>query len=264
MPEPRIDAHWQAQGETLEDLGRLHDAQPWQPQGLPLSRSAFAAFASAGGGRLRGPRVKDADAVRELTAAGLVDGSGRLTPDGETTHTVLRSADRRVRVESVAGGVPGTYEAARLQGTVVVWATDSPQRSAGDPATGREALATATSGTLMWFPTMQLAGDLAGWLQVGPSWPMAVTPVSLTEELVTARSDDPTVPPPADADDNLRAVWAAPWFTWTLGTDTEHQLAGIHAGRHGHLRLVAEGDRLQLHPWPAETLFSMLVGVSLL
>lgn len=264
MPEPRIDEHWQSQGETLEDLGRLHEAQPWQPQGVTLSRQGFAAFAAAGGGLLRGTRVKDDAAVRELAAAGLVDEGGRLTSEGESTHTVLRSADRRIRVESVAGGVPGTYEAARLQGTVVAWATASPQQSAGDPVTGRKALSTATSGTLLWFPTMQLVGDLAGWLQVGPSWPMAVTPVSLPQELVTARSDDPSVPPPADADDNLRAVWAQPWFTWTLGTDTEHQLAGIHAGRHGHLRLVAEGDRLQLQPLPAETLFSMLVGVSLL
>lgn len=264
MAEPRTDPFWSGQGEELEDLSRLHEAQPWTPEGMPLSRSAFTTFAAAEAGLLRGPRVSDEAAVEELHHAGLVDGSGRLTEDGRSTHTLLRSADRRIRVESAAAGVPGTYEAARVRGSVVVWATDSPQTWAGTKPVGKDRLASATTGTLMWLPTMHLAADLAAWLQVGPAWPMALSPDRLPRELVAQRTDDATAPPPSGADEHLREIWGQPWFTWTLTSDTEHRVAGVHAGRHGHLRLTDEGDEVVLSPLPSEPLFAILVGMSLL
>lgn len=295
--EPRTDEHWARHGETLEDLSRLHAAQPWAGEGLALSRAAFAAFALAGRG-LRGPRVRDAEAAAELERAGLVDASGRLTEDGASTHAVLARADRRIRVETVTDGVPGTYEAARYAGSTVVWATASPQSWAGRGARGKDALESATSGVLQWIPTMHLPAEIAAWLGVGPAWPMATSPAVLPRELVTARADDATVPPPEDADDHLRAVWAEPWSTWSLTADTGHAVAGLHAGRHGHLRLLDEGEGergregdsargplgqgihgpdakgahepapegevVHLQAWPAEHLFRVLVGVSLL
>lgn len=297
LAEPRPDEHWARHGETLEDLSRLHAAQPWAGEGLALSRAAFAAFALAGRG-LRGPRVRDAEAAAELERAGLVDASGRLTEDGASTHAVLARADRRIRVETVTDGVPGTYEAARYAGSTVVWATASPQSWAGRGARGKDALESATSGVLQWIPTMHLPAEIAAWLGVGPAWPMATSPAVLPRELVTARADDATVPPPEDADDHLRAVWAEPWSTWSLTADTGHAVAGLHAGRHGHLRLLDEGEGergregdsargplghgihgpdakgahepapegevVHLQAWPAEHLFRVLVGVSLL
>ncbi|WP_122262054.1 hypothetical protein [Ornithinimicrobium cerasi] len=261
--EPRTDDYWAAHGETLEDLGRLQLAQPWEPDGLTLSRAAYAALAEAGRGLLGGTRVRKADAAAldELRRAGLVDDAGRLTEEGTTTHTALTQADRRVRVESVAGGVPGTFEAARHGDTALVWATDPPARHAGRDTLGRDVLASATCGTLQWIPLMQLPAQLAAWLQVGPAWPVATAPARVPHDLVAARADDPATAPPPDADDHLRSVWAEPWFTWTLTTDTGHALAGVHAGRHGHLRL-GEDDLLQAYP--SEPLFGALVGVSLL
>lgn len=264
--EPRDDDFWVRRGETLEDLGRLQEAQPWTPDGLRLSRAAFAAFAEAGRG-LRGPRVKDRSAVEELQQAGLVDAAGRLSEDGRTTHAALAGADRRIRVESAAAGVPGTFEAARYGDTALVWATDPPSRWAGGPARGRDALESATTGTLQWVPLMHLPEELAAWLQVGPAWPMATSPQRLLRELVTRRAEDERVPPPPDADDHLRAAWAEPWFTWVLTTDTGHAVAGVRAGRHGHFRLEdtqEQDDAVDLQAFPAEPLFATLVGVSLL
>ncbi|QFG69890.1 hypothetical protein [Ornithinimicrobium pratense] len=264
--EPRTDDFWSGRGETLEDLGRLQQAQPWAPDGLPLSRAAFAAFAEAGRG-LRGPRVKDRSAVEELQQAGLVDASGRLTEDGRTTHAALAGADRRIRVESAAAGVPGTFEAARLGDTALVWATDPPSRWAGGPARGRDALESATTGTLQWIPLMHLPEELAAWLQVGPAWPMATSPPRLPRDLVTERAEDDRVPPPPDADDHLRSAWAEPWFTWVLTTDTGHAVAGVHAGRHGHFRLAEPEEQdgvVDLQAFPSEPLFTTLVGASLL
>lgn len=265
--EPRTDEFWSRHGETLEDLARLQRAQPWAPDGLSLSRGAFAAFAEAGRGLLGGPRVRDRAAVEELQRAGLVDGSGRLTEDGRTTHAALAGADRRIRVESAAGGVPGTLEVARHGDTALVWATDPPVRWAGEPARGRDALASATTGTLQWVPLMHLPEQLAAWLQVGPAWPMATHPPLLPRDLVLARAEDDGTPPPPDADDHLRAVWAEPWFTWTLTTSTGHAAAGVHAGRHGHFRLSQpEGPDTVVHlqSFPSEPLFALLVGVGLL
>lgn len=265
--EPRTDEFWAGHGETLEDLARLQQAQPWEPDGLALSRAAFAAFAEAGSGLLGGPRVKDRAAVEELQRAGLVDGSGRLTDDGRTTHAALAGADRRIRVESAAAGVPGTLEVARHGDTALVWATDPPARWAGEPALGRDSLASATSGTLQWIPLMHLPEQLAAWLQVGPAWPMATSPPLLPPDLVTARAEDDGTPPPRDADDHLRAVWSEPWFTWMLTTDTGHAAAGVHAGRHGHFRLSdpeGQDDVVHLQSFPSEPLFAMLVGVGLL
>lgn len=259
--EPRTDEFWVRHGEILEDLGRLQLAQPWEPDGLTLSRAAYTAFAQVRSGLLGGPRVKDEAALEELLRAGLVDEAGRLTGDGTTTHAALTKADRRIRIESVAGGVPGALEAARHGDTALVWATDPPARWAGQEAVGRDALASATGGTLQWIPLMHLPEHLAAWLQVGPAWPPATSPEQVPADLVAARADDPATPPPAEADDHLRAVWAEPWFTWTLTTDTGHAMAGVHAGRHGHIRL-AEGDHFQA--FLAEPLFAALVGVSLL
>ena len=259
--EPRTDDFWAARGETLEDLGRLQQAQPWQPDGIPLSRAAYAALAEAGRGLLGRTRVKEEAALEELRTAGLVDGSGRLTEDGTTTHRALTGADRRLRVESAAGGVPGAFEAARYGDTALVWATDPPARWAGGEALGRDALSSATTGTLQWIPLMHLPEQLAAWLQVGPAWPMATSPAAVPADLVAARADDPATPPPADADEHLRAVWAEPWFTWTLTTDTGHAVAGVHAGRHGHFRL---GDDDLFQSFPSEPLFAALAGVSLL
>lgn len=265
--EPRTDDFWSGQGETLEDLSRLQQAQPWAPDGLTLSRAAFAAFAEAGRGLRGGPRVKDRAAVEELQQVGLVDASGRLTEDGRTTHAALAGADRRIRVESAAAGVPGTFEAARHGDTALVWATDPPARWAGEPARGRDALASATTGTLQWIPLMHLPEEIAAWLQVGPAWPMATSPQRLPRDVVTARAEDDGIPPPRDADEHLRAVWSEPWFTWVLTTDTGHAAAGVHAGRHGHFRLAdpeGQDDVVDLQSFPAEPLFAMLVGVSLL
>ena len=265
MPEPRLDDFWRARGEALEDLSRLHGSQHWEPDGVRLSRDAFVALAQVGRRRVGAARVKDEAAATELESVGLVDGAGRLTDDGMTTHAVLSTADRRIRVESAASGVPGTYEAARRQGAVVVWATDSPASWDGRTTLGRDRLASATSGTLLWLPTMQLPTDLAAWLQVGPSWPMDLPPDAIATDLVTARMDDPRAPAPDGAGEFLREVWAQPWFTWTVTTDTEHRLAGIHAGRHGHLRLQDHGSSLvTLGALPSEAFFSILVGMSLL
>lgn len=274
--EPRRDGFWAGQGETLEDLGRLVDVQPWVPQGWALSRAAWSALALAGRGLIRGLRVTGPE-VQELADADLVDARGRLTKDGEALHTVLTGARRRIRVESSAAGISGVFEAAVLDGTALVWATEGPRRAA-QPAPAGEGLRGATCGTVLWLPTMHLPAQLAAWIGLGPAWPMATSPGAMPRAVLDRRTGDPTAPPPADADDHLREVWSQPWSTWSLVTDTGHAVAAVQAGRHGTFRLLdvapedpprtstqdQEQERVQLTAWPAVDVFAVLVGVSML
>lgn len=265
VAEPRIDSYWLPHGETLEDLGRWEHEQRWAPEGQQLSRAAFDALTGAGRSLLGGLRVKDRSAADELRRIGLVDGSGRLTEDGQDCYAALAGADRSVRVTSALTGAPGTFEAAVLGETAVVWATHPLSQWIGGPARGRDVSDQAT-GTLQRIPLMHLPENLAAWLQVGPAWPLATSPRRLPRELVTARAAGDRVPPPPDADAHLRSVWEEPWSTWVLRTDAGHAVTGLRAGRHGHFYLAQPEDEdgvVDLQAFPSEPLFAALVAASL-
>lgn len=263
MPEPRPDTFWAGRGVELEDLTRLREAQAWRPEGLPLSREAYVALAAQSSDlRSLQPCVRE-----EFIQIGLLQEDGTPTDDGRTVVTVLGSGGRRLRLEAAAGGVPTSLEATLHAGVAVVWATDSPVPWAGRESLGRDALRVATHGHLQWLPVMHLPAELCAWLGVGPAWqPVPDPPVTVDRELLGVRTDEPATPLPDSASDDLRVLWAEPWFTWLLAVDTGHVAAGLHAGRHGQHRIVEDphdASLVRLLPWNSEHLFRTLTTASL-
>jgi len=266
--EPRPDEFWAARGEQLEDLTAVAPAQPFPDEGLETTRAGLGILLEAGRGRVRTDRLDDAGraAADELVAGELLDRDGKLTEAGRGFVDVIASPQRHVRVEAAAGLAPLTFDAYWRGDRAVVVATEAPRRWAGRSASGEDVAAMAHRVRLHVLPTSWLPVLLAAWLDVGPAWLAEPTPTVLPTALVTARVDDPSTPQPADADDILSAMWAQPWFMWTLQTSNEQAVAGIDVGRFGQLSLTQEEgdtDEARLTPWPAQSLFATITALVL-
>jgi hypothetical protein len=131
----------------------------------------------------------------------------------------------------------------------VVVATASPAAWRGRVEADRD----ATAVWLDFCDVSYVPVALASWVGLGPAWSFRVEPELLPEDLVRRRLDHPSTPPPDDAGDHLRRLWAQPWFLWALtGSGMDQGLLMIDAGAAGQHSWSDAGDgthtRLQVAP----------------
>ena len=168
--------------------------------------------------------------MTELVDAGLATDDGKLTEQGQLVKQILTKPSARVRVESSRGRAPLTFEAYVLSGQAVIVASTSPATLVEDPH-GEDILAASGRVQLDFVDVSYVPIALAAWVGLAPAWSLATSPELIDEKLLVHRMDDPAVPPPADADENLKYVWSQPWFLWTLtGTGLAHGLVMVNAG----------------------------------
>lgn len=114
--------------------------------------------------------------------------------------------------------------------------------------------------------TEQLAAGLFAWAGAGPAWVLVPETETVTQEQLMSHWDAVATAPSAGAVDT--AVWAEPWFIWTLnavGTDSRlDEVVRISAGDRGTYRLYqadeAGAGSVRLEPEPSQVIFEHLLG----
>jgi hypothetical protein len=253
MTLPRLDPYLESIGESVEDLSRIAADQPYESLGPLLPRQALQILATSG--------RKITLGLKELAESGLATEKGKLTEQGRLVKEILTKPRGRIRVESSRGRTPLTFEAYVASGQAVLLASASPASLAEVPHD--DILTASALVRLDVVPVEHVPIAIAAWTGMAPAWSLATNPEMIDHELLLHRADDPAVPPPADADENLKYVWSQPWFRWTLsGSGLKSGLVMINAGRAGHFSL-SQGDenKTRLTAFPSVVLWPALVAL---
>ena len=267
MTAPRQDAFLAGLGERLEDLSGVSGAQPWNPSGPRLTRRALALWQGAGRTRVRTESLAHGDRTRwdALCEAGLAAPDGSVTRFGAELGDLLSSHDLQVRVEATDGHLAHSFVAYCRGDRAVVLATEAPGGRDRDAVPSvREVADVASALTLDVVHRSWLPVALASWIGLAPAWSLATLPAEVPQELLQRRMDDPTVPPPADANAHLREVWSQPWVIWTMTTNpAQGGAAMIRAGARGMFGLERDpqGGPTRLYAVPAAAAWLGLVKV---
>lgn len=262
MPLPRTDAYLESIGEHVEDVSRIAATQPFRTHGPALTRDALAFLATESARARRGATARDPSLVESLTAAEMTTDEGQLTEAGMTVAGLLTEPRARLRMESGRGSTPLTFDAYIDSGRALVVANPSPAGFEEAPH-GDAILTAATTVHLDLCDVTHVPLAMAGWVGLAPAWSLATTPELLGEELILRRADDPAVPPPDDADANLRYMWSQPWFLWTLqASGVDHGRVMVNAGRAGHFALMqGEDERVRFGAMPSYDVWFDLVAM---
>lgn len=253
MPLPRLDEYVARHGERMEDLSGITAAQPYRPRGPQLSTLGVELLARklVGGARLHRRTGEENAQLDRLTEAGLLHDRRRLTESGMTVARTLVRRKAHVRIGVAQGLAPLSVQAYLAGDHAVIVATESPAAWRGRERSGAD----VTAATTVWLDFCDVSYvpvALASWVGLSPAWSFRTRPEWLEDDLVRQRLDDPSTPPPDDADEHLRRMWAQPWFLWTLTGSGMEGLLMIDAGVAGQYSWSGrEGTRVQLQRAPA-------------
>jgi hypothetical protein len=241
--EPRLDPFATAYaGRPLEDLSRIPALQPFRSDGPTVPYRAVETLARASRGTLAGA---EASLLAALVDAELAADDGTLTENGRLVAGGWAESRAQLVVNAFTLGARTGLEARIAAGHCVLAAGPSAaELIAGqvpDPGPVRVQIASLTALPLL----------VASWVGLAPAWQFAVSPDRLPAALVDARVADPAVPCPAEADENLRQMWAQPWVDWRVQTTPNGNTVGyLAAGERGQFLTWVEGDRRVLSARP--------------
>lgn len=284
-----LDPHTIASGNPLEDYTWVAALQA-DPRRAHLGRGphlpwqGWFLLPEALKHRLtRGPfNPTRARHVDLLTEHGLLE-ANRLTPAGRAIADVLAVPGPRLTVRAWStGGRTHALDVLIAGPAAVILATPAPSQPPDPsdpppesgapnpperPDDGRPLSLDLVDVT--WTPVA-----LAAWTGTTPAWTFSIAPTTIDHDLLMrrlhagltrqpdGRSDGGPVPPPPDADEHLRDVWAQPWWLWQLETSgTAQPFTVLTAGRRGSYRLTA-GPRdgtVELIPTPPRAVWAALL-----
>lgn len=250
--EPRLEAFASGHtGQLLEELSGLAGSQGYESDGPWLSAQAEELLFELGTGSRPGrfALAGKAEAVAELEAAGLVNARARLTEQGQLVASPLDSGSRTEILFS--GALRSTTTSLQCvigsEGVLVLAGPSGPSLRGGQQDEGRRQLDFLTLDQL--FPA------LAGWLGIGPAWPLVAEGTPAWEQ-VQARVDGAgpeDVPPPADADAVMRHIWQQEWFFWQASPQLllPAAIQTADAGTYALLGRRDEDPHPRLEAWPS-------------
>ncbi|WP_456787808.1 hypothetical protein [Cellulomonas sp. P5_C5] len=236
-PLPRFDPYLASVGEQVEDISRIAAAQPFRSRGPSLPRDDLDLLVRATRAKLRKFRATPA-----LLDAGLMDDQGP-TSDGRTVARLLQVPAGRLHLESGRGRAPLTLDV-YVHGTRAIALSTVSPAALVDVLHGDDLLAAATTVGVDIVASSAVPAHIAAWVGLAPAWSLGTSPVEIAEATVMARVDDPSTPPPPDADAALRYVWEQPWFLLTMTTAPfQRGLFVVNAGPAGQFVVNATTKR---------------------
>ncbi|WP_182976996.1 hypothetical protein [Arthrobacter cheniae] len=244
-------------GRPLEDLSRIAAVQPFVSGGPVISNEALDLLMECADGKGVGmaDRFRRRAQIEELSAAGLMDASGKLAAAGLSLVAPLRGptfsfavgAQRADLATSVTAwvGADGAF--------LVSGPAPAAARGAGTPALGQVQVALVSAA--------HLPSVLVAWLGVGPAWSYIGENVAVTREAFARRLETGALTSAPGRDPALVRLWEQPWLAWSLQESgaAAPQNTWLSAGTAGqHLAFVNQGGSMELEPFASSAVWSVM------
>lgn len=249
-------------GQPCERLDAVRSMGVYRSGGPVLSTAALELLVTLAQGSRPGRLAETTPAMVELQEAELMTGH-QPTEEAGLILELLANPAAQITVQAHRGETATDFQA---------WFDGSYAVIAAGPPAGyldhEEVAHVGQSGyrQLDLVTTEQLAAALFAWAGAGPAWVLVPETETLTQEQLMSHWDAVATAPSAGAVD--AAVWAEPWFIWTLnavGTDSRlDEVVRISAGDRGTYRLFqadeAGAGSVRLQPEPSQVIFEHLLG----
>lgn len=251
-------------GQPCERLDSVRGMGVYRSEGPVLSGQALEMLVDIAQGNRPGRLGGTSPALAELQDAGLMAGR-QPTEEAEAILDLLARPSAQITVQAHRGESATDFQA-WFDGSYAVVA-------AGPPAGYLDHDDVAHVGQTGYrqldvMTTEQLPSSLFAWAGAGPAWVLFPETEGVTQErLMTHWTSVAPAPSEGPVD---TAVWAEPWFIWTLNaqspTSRLDDVVRISAGDRGTYRLMqadpAESGqgRVLLQPEPSAIIFEHLVG----
>ncbi|GAA4769039.1 hypothetical protein [Citricoccus nitrophenolicus] len=251
-----------AVGQPCERLDSVRSMGVYRSEGPVLSTDALELLVNLAQGSRPGRLTETTPAMAELQEAELMTGN-QSTEEAGLILELLANPAAQITVQAHRGGTATDFQA---------WFNGSYAVIAAGPPAGyldhEEVAHVGQSGyrQLDLITTEQLAAGLFAWAGAGPAWVLVPETETVSQEQLMSHWDAVATAPSAGAVDT--AVWAEPWFIWTLnavGTDSRlDEVVRISAGDRGTYRLYqadeAGAGSVRLEPEPSQVIFEHLLG----
>lgn len=252
----------QAMGLPCERLDSVRSLGVYRSSGPVLSSEAWELLVSLAQGHRPGRMAQGTPAVHELQRAELMDGTSPSEEAGLILELLARP-QAQITVHAHRGERATDFQA---------WFDSRFAVIAAGPSAGyldhEQVVDVGHSGyrQLDVVTTEDLPGSLFAWAGAGPAWSLALDEETVSQEQLmrhwTAQAEAPGSSP-VD-----QAVWAEPWFIWTLNaagpTSKMEEVVRVSAGDRGTYRLYASASRdsgeVSLQAEPSWTIYEHLLG----
>ncbi len=236
-------------GADLEELGGLAARQPFSSQGPWLNGDAvYLLDAAAESGRTgRFQRAGRNSGLTALIDAGLMDNSGRLTPEGITVTAPLTATQASVSIRCLhPQGSTELQIQTDDQDALILAGPSRAELDAGRIERYEDLVQLDFAGLA------ELAPVVASWLGLGPAWTLTAgvldVPTGAFDRRV-ASADEPAL----TEDPAWVRMWREPWFIWRVQVQSANggavpEWGYVDAGRAGLHLLTVDEERATLEP----------------
>ncbi|HEY4614826.1 MAG TPA: hypothetical protein VIG75_05135 [Citricoccus sp.] len=248
-----------AVGQPCERLDSVRATGQYRSRGPVLSGEALELLVSLAHGHRPGRLGGTPPALKELQEAGLLDGR-RPTEESELILQLLASPSAQVTVRAHRGTAATDFQA-WFDGSYAVVVAGPPSAYLDHDDVAQVAL--TGHRQLDVITTEALPTSLFAWAAAGPAWVVPLEREEVPREHLEAHWTGPAPAPSAGCVDT--AVWAEPWFIWTLeavsNRGTLDQVVRVTAGDRGTYRLADGADGgVALLPETPQAVFEHLLG----